>query len=333
MALYRLEAKIIGRNVSGKKRSAVAASAYRSAGKLRSVVAASAYRSGSKLQDEQTGTRHDYSQRKNGVIETVIVTPANAPEWTHDPSQLWNKVEAGEKRKDAQLAREFILAVPPELNDKEQFQLAVDWVNKDLVSQGMIAEVSLHHPKSGTNPHVHVMCTLRKLDGDNFSAKKSREWNENTLLCEWRKSWCDAENTALEKAGRPERVDHRSLKDRGIDRIPQPKIGKEAMGLKKRGVVADPERFKLVRWVKSLNAVMPWRRAIERDGEIQQHGMGETWWERSLMAVSDAGKTTRNTVADMWSKFMNRQPDRQDIEPDREPDIDITPDREPDMEL
>jgi hypothetical protein len=322
MAMYRLEAKIIGRNVSGKNRSAVAASAYRSARKLRSVVAASAYRSGSKLHDEQTGRAHDYSQRTKGVVETVILTPKNAPPWTHDPSLLWNKVEAGEKRKDAQLAREFILAVPPELNDKEQFQLAVDWVKKDLVSQGMIAEVSLHHPKSGTNPHVHVMCTLRKLDGDEFAEKKSREWNENAILCEWRESWCKAENAALEKAGRPERVDHRSLKDQGIDRIPQPKIGKEAMGLKKRGVVADPERCKLVRWVQSLNAVMPWARSIEKTGEVHQHGMGgQTWWERSLLTVSETGKSVRDAVMDTWAKFVNRRPERHENEPDREQDI------------
>ena len=78
MALYRLEAKIIGRSI-GKTKSAVAASAYRSAGKLGSVVAASAYRSGSKMRDEHTGTRHDYSRRGKGVIESTILAPENAP--------------------------------------------------------------------------------------------------------------------------------------------------------------------------------------------------------------------------------------------------------------
>jgi hypothetical protein len=123
---------------------------------------------------------------------------------------------------------------------------------------------------------------MRTIDGDKFSAKKPREWNDKGLLVHWRESWCKAENNALESAGRPERVDHRSLKARGIDRIPQPKIGKEAMGMKQRGVVADPERFKLWRWVKSLNAVRPWLRAIEKSGEVAQQGIGKTWWERSL---------------------------------------------------
>jgi hypothetical protein len=54
------------------------------------------------------------------------------------------------------------------------------------------------------------------------------------------------------------------------------------MGLKKRGVVEDPERFKLVRWVKSLNFARPWLRAIEKSQEVPQQGIGKTWWERSL---------------------------------------------------
>ena len=302
MAMYRLEAKIVGRNISkakGRKtQSVVAASAYRSA---RSIVAASAYRSGSTMRDDHNGVTHNYQPRTQGVVETALLTPENAPAWARDPSQLWNKVEASEKRKDAQLAREFVLAVPPELSPKEQFQLAADWVKKDLVSLGMIAEVTLHHPRSGTNPHVHVLCTLRKLNGDQFSAKKSREWNENKLLCHWRESWCKAENAALEKAGRPERVDHRSLKDRGIDRIPEPKLGKAATAMKRRG--EDSERFDLWRRVKLLNQTRPWARAIERFGEVQQQGLGRTWWERSLIYMAETPRVVRDSLRDTWDAF------------------------------
>src|SRR5580704_3973397 len=147
---------------------------------------------------------------------------------------------------------------------------------------------------------------MRTLDGDKFSAKKPREWNEKAQLHDWRESWCKAENDALEKAGRPERVDHRSLKDRGIDRIPEPKIGKEAMGMKKRGVEEDPRRFKLVRWIKSLNAVKPWLRAIEKFGEVRQAGMGKTWWERSLVFMADTRDAVRDSVMETWMKFISR---------------------------
>jgi len=304
MAIFRLEAKIITR------------------GGGHSAVAAAAYRTGTKLRDERADKIHDYSNRTKGVLESVILRPDNSPEWTAKTSSLWNTVELTEKRKDAQLCREFILAVPKELNAKQQFELAVGWAQKELVGKGMVAEVSLHNSKNGKNPHVHILTTMRTIDGEHFSAKKPREWNDKALLVYQRESWAKAVNAALNEAGSSARVDHRSLKDRNIDRIPEPKIGKEAMGLKKRGVVPDPERCKLVRWVKSLNAVMPWARSIEKHGEVEQHGACKTWWERSLVLAGEVGKTARDAVMDTWAKFLNRQPGGNEIPPqNREPDL------------
>jgi len=303
MALYRLEAKVFSREKRG-----------------RSVIAAAAYRNGSKIRDERYDKIHDYTRRSKGVIESVILRPENSPEWTAKPDTLWNTVELGEKRKDAQLAREYILAVPPELNAKEQFELAAGWAQSELVNKGMIAEVSLHHSKTGNNPHVHILCTMRRLDGDHFSTKKATDWNDVKLLVEQRQSWAGFVNTALEKAGRPERVDHRSLADRGIDRIPEPKIGVAATAMNRRG--EDSERFKLWRWVKNLNEIMPWKRAIERDGEVHQQGMGKTWWERSLVMVSEARETVRDTMRDTWEKFVDRHHGGHDMPPhDREQDL------------
>jgi hypothetical protein len=313
MAIYRCEAKIITR------------------GKGHSAVAAAAYRTGTKIQDERMGKTHNYSSRQKGIIETVILRPENSPEWTANTATLWNRVEQSENRKDARLAREFILALPKELSARENFQLTVEWVQAELVSKGMVVEVSLHNSKDGNNPHAHVQCTLRTIEGDKFSAKKPREWNDVAVLMDWRKSWEVTVNAALEKAGCSERVDCRSLKDQGIDRIPEPKIGKEAVGMKERCVVEDPRRFQLVRWVKSLNFARPWLAAIEKAGEVYQHGMGATWWERSLNSVAEAGKTMgaamRETVMDTWAKMLQgRQP------PVGGHDI-PTPDRNRDMDM
>ncbi len=299
MAIYRCEARIISREKRGH-----------------SVVAASAYRAGLKLKDEHSGKMHDYSRRSKGVVESAIVGPDGAPGWVHDPGQLWNKVEAGEKRIDAQLAREFILAVPKELSAEAQFQTAVDWAKKELVTSGMITEISLHHTKTGKNPHVHVLCTMRKLDGENFSAKKPREWNDVKLLLHQRESWADAVNAALEKAGRNERVDHRSLKDRGIDQIPQPKIGKEATAMKRKGVLEDPERFKAVREVKMMNEVKAMMKAVLKRGEVAQIGMGDTWWEKSITFMSRIREQAATVVKDSWRKLVDRsrQKDGPEIE-------------------
>jgi ATP-dependent exoDNAse (exonuclease V) alpha subunit len=288
MALFRLEAKIFSREKRG-----------------RSVIAAAAYRAGTKIRDEVRDKIFDYARRSKGVINSKVLAPEGAPGWALNSSQLWNTVEASEKRKDAQLAREFILAVPPELTADAQFQTAVDWAQKNLVTSGMVAEISLHHPKSGTNPHVHILCTLRKLDGDKFSAKKPREWNDVSLLVKQRETWAEAVNAALESAGRPERVDHRSLKDRGIDRAPEPKIGVSATAMKRKGLLEDPERFEVVRHVQVMNEVRPMTKAMRHQGEISQVGAGSSWWEKSITFMGRVRERAVKVIKGTWQKLVD----------------------------
>ena len=283
MALFRLEAKVFSRQKRG-----------------RSVIAAAAYRAGTKLMDEVREKTFDYTRRVNGVIQSMILAPDGAPAWVLDSGQLWNTVERSEKRVDAQLAREFILAVPPELSADEQFQTAVAWAKKELTTSGMVAEISLHHTKSGKNPHVHILCTMRKIDGEKFSAKKPREWNDVGLLVKQRETWAEAVNAALEKAGRAERVDHRSLKDRGINRAPEPKIGVAATAMKRKGVVEDTERHQLVRQVKFMNAIRPMMKAIKEHGEIYQIGVGKAWWQKSISFMARIREQADKVVSKSW---------------------------------
>ena len=289
MAIYRLEAKVMSRENRGK-----------------SVIAAAAYRAGTKLRDALSDKIYDYSRRIRGVVRSEVLTPETGPEWGRDPEKLWNAVEAGEKRKDAQLAREFILAVPPELDPDAQFRLAAEWAKKELVALGMAAEVSLHHPKTGRNPHVHILTTLRKLEPEGLSPKKSREWNEVGLLHHWRESWADAVNAALEAAGRTERVDHRSLKDRGIDREPEPKVGPEATALQRKGTEAVPRKVEERQFVKTQNDVRPLMRAVQETGEIRLHGMGRTWWERSMRVVSKIRENILGVAKRTWRSIIGK---------------------------
>jgi ATP-dependent exoDNAse (exonuclease V) alpha subunit len=306
MALFRLEAKIFSRAKCG-----------------RSVIAAAAYRAGTKLRDELREKTFDYARRARGVIQSEIFAPENAPAWAHDSSQLWNTVERSEKRVDAQLAREFVLAVPPELSPDNQFQAAVGWAKKELVTSGMVAEISLHHPASGTNPHVHILCTMRKLDGENFSAKKPREWNEKSLLCHQRKTWAEAVNAALAQAGRPERVDHRTLKAQGIDREPQPKIGVAATAMQRKGAVPDPERFKVVRQTKIWNEALPFFKSIRQHGEVQQvqeRGVGSRWWQHPVTFMAQVRERAMHAAQEAWHKLIGsrtRQPERGSPEMER----------------
>ncbi|TAM73310.1 hypothetical protein EPN44_14360 [bacterium] len=107
----------------------------RSAG--RSVVAAAACRSGERLVDERLAREYDYT-RRGVVAHREILAPEGAPAWVHDRARLWNEVERAEKRRDAQLAREFVVAIPRELGaGRAGIDLVRSWAEQ-LVAQGMV---------------------------------------------------------------------------------------------------------------------------------------------------------------------------------------------------
>lgn len=194
MAIYHLSAKVISR---AEGRSSVAAAAYRTAGRLR---------------DDRQGLVHDYS-RKGGVVHFEIMAPEIVPDWMRDRDQLWNAVEVVEKRRDAQLAREIEVALPRELDRGERLELLREFVQREFVDRGMIADVAVHESKARdgqSQPHAHIMLTMRELTGEGFG-KKDRSWNATDLLVGWREAWARDANAALERAGRSERIDHRSL--------------------------------------------------------------------------------------------------------------------------
>ncbi|MBR1445376.1 MAG: MobA/MobL family protein, partial [Firmicutes bacterium] len=113
-----------------------------SRGNGQSAVAAAAYRSGDKLIDNETGIVSDYT-RKGGVEFSEISLCENAPIEYSNRANLWNAVHEIEKTKNAQLWREFEVALPQELSREEQIETIREFV-KGLNQQGMCADWSLH---------------------------------------------------------------------------------------------------------------------------------------------------------------------------------------------
>ena len=95
------------------------------------------------LTDERTGERHNYS-RRSGVDAAEIVAPDQAPDWVRDRTQLWNAAEASERRRDSQVAREVMVALPIELDREEQRDLVREFSREEFASQGMVADVAYH---------------------------------------------------------------------------------------------------------------------------------------------------------------------------------------------
>ena len=227
-------------------------------------MAAAAYRSGEKLVNEWDGMTHDYT-RKGGIVHTEIMLPSHAPPEFQDRSTLWNSVEQIEKSSTAQLAREIEVALPVELSRAEQLALVRAFVKENFVDTGMCADFAIHDKGTG-NPHAHIMLTIRPIREDGKWGAKCRkvydldgqgqripdgkggwkshredttDWNQRGNAEKWRATWASYANRALEAAGRPERIDHRSYKRQGVDKIPTVHMGPAASQMERRGIVTD----------------------------------------------------------------------------------------------
>lgn len=82
----------------------------------------------------------------------------------------------------------------------------------------------------------------------------SEHWNSEEQLTAWRAAWADVSNRCLERAGREERIDHRSNAARGLDEQPTIHEGVTARALEKKGIVSD--RCELNRQIKADNALL-----------------------------------------------------------------------------
>jgi Ti-type conjugative transfer relaxase TraA len=277
MAIYHFTAKVISRS---KGRSAVAAAAYRAA---------------SQIHDYRQDLTFDYAAKPD-VIHSEILAPDGAPEWVRDRELLWNAVEAGEKRRDSQVAREVEFALPEELTKSEAIALAREFVEREFVARGMVADLNVHWDQG--NPHAHIMLTMRELTADGFGLKTT-EWNRRELLGEWREHWADLANEHLLRAGLDIRIDHRSYKDQdqGVGLEPTSHLGRAVDEMRARG--EQPERFRQLEQVRERNA-----RMIEQRPEIvfdnltrRQSTFTRRDTAREVFRSIDDGERFRNLMA------------------------------------
>ena len=275
--------------------------------KGKSALAAAAYRSGTKLTNEWDGLTHDYTH-KGGVVHAEIMLPSHAPPEFADRSILWNSVEQIEKSRDSQLAREVEVALPRELTREQQLALLRAYVKDNFVAAGMCADFALHDKCDG-NPHAHILLTIRPLKEDGTWGAKCRkvydldehgqripdgkggwknhredttDWNDKGKAEVWRAAWAAYTNQALKDAGRPERIDHRSYKRQGIDKIPSVHLGPAASQMEKRGILTDKGEVnrqiaadnKLLKEIKArITRLYNWSKAEAEKPEGQQPSM------------------------------------------------------------
>lgn len=234
LAFFHMSVKTVGRN-QGK-----------------SIVAFAAYISGQKLHDDYYGLARDYSRRQD-VRYSGIRLPKDAPSKFRNRQDLWNEVEIVEKRKDARLAREIVLAFPREFTFAEQIALLEKYTITNFVQLGMIADFAIHDNRKG-NPHAHILLTTRIVGPTGF-ALKNRVWDKRENVALWRDQWAKSINEVFRRKGIEKRATPESYKLLGIDhfRAPMKHMGKAASALKQRGIQTDRSLYN--RDVEKLNRV------------------------------------------------------------------------------
>ncbi|WP_028749762.1 Ti-type conjugative transfer relaxase TraA [Rhizobium mesoamericanum] len=221
-------------------------------GSGRSVVMSAAYRHCAKMEYEREARVIDYT-RKQGLLHEEFAIPAGSPKWLRAiiadrtvsgaSEAFWNRVEAFEKRSDAQLAKDVTLALPVELTAEQNIALMRDFVEHHITTKGVVADW-VYHDAPG-NPHVHLMTPLRPLAEDGFGAKKVAVLgpdgnpirnNAGKIVYElwagsvddfnaFRDGWFACQNRHLALAGLDIRIDGRSFEKQHIALKPTIHLG------------------------------------------------------------------------------------------------------------
>jgi ATP-dependent exoDNAse (exonuclease V) alpha subunit len=243
MAVYFLNMKTFGRGNGSSAASAVA------------------YRAGERIRDERTGKTYDHSERQD-VMHKEIVLPSkfagDEMSWARDRASLWNAAEGAEARKNARVAREYLVALPAELSHQQRVHLVKRFSQELSDRYGFAVDFAIHAPRDfpGSDPrnfHAHLLTTTREVQLEGLGAKTTLDMNDTTRrqmglkpavheLFHVRARWAEVTNEALQEAHIAARIDHRTLAAQGIDREPAPHIPHASIEMERHGyrsVVAE----------------------------------------------------------------------------------------------
>jgi ATP-dependent exoDNAse (exonuclease V) alpha subunit len=219
-----------------------------------SAVSAAAYRAGERIRDERTGRTYDHTDRQD-VLHKEILVPSHLAAsdlgWARDRARLWNAAEDAEVRKNARVAREYLVALPAELDPVQRLALARHFSRELTDRYRFVLDLTVHAPRNfpGSDPrnfHAHLLATTREATCAGLGPKTTLELNDAKRrelglpsgIHEFlyaRERWATVANDALRDAHTQARVDHRSLAAQGIDREPYPHIPRAAYEMERHG--------------------------------------------------------------------------------------------------
>ena len=227
-----------------------------------------------------------------------------------DRSDLWNMAEQAENRKDARTAKEWVIALPDELDANDRKELARDFARNLVNKYGVVADLAIHEPSKGgddRNHHAHIMLTTRKavLHGNDIkltdkadielsNAKRSKLGLGTTQedIKAVRQMWAEVANNALERAGQRQKIDHRSYADQNSQLQPTIHEGNAVTQLRRQGIETEISRY--------------------NDRVKQSNTKGIEQEQARNTDVLDTGLTRANNRLEQWQK--NQEAKRQEKE-------------------
>jgi len=203
------------------------------------VTRAAAYRAGERIRDERTSEVYNYSDRQDVLHKEIVLASQCAgrtdTNWARDRAALWNAAEdAG--RRNARLAREVLVTLPPELAPARRTELARSFVRELADRYQSAVDLAVHEPRRDSDErhhHAHLLMTAREVTPGGLGRRTALELSgteryarglppSKAELLWMRERWAQVTNQMLRDAGLSELVDHRSYQAQGIDREPVP---------------------------------------------------------------------------------------------------------------
>jgi Ti-type conjugative transfer relaxase TraA len=131
-----------------------------------------------------TGARYNFSHKASDLVHHEIMLPKGAPTRFQDAATLWDEATLKEItinrrtrrarfKKNAQVAKHVVLALPKELDDAGRLELTRLFVYENFTKFGVAVEFAIHRPdpNSPDNHHAHLLVTTRLVRKDGFGSK------------------------------------------------------------------------------------------------------------------------------------------------------------------
>lgn len=275
-----------------------------------STLATLSYITAQRARDERLGQTFYGFGRRERVEATGTLLPEGAPEEWRDPVKLFNALETYEKAANARCGKKMIIALPREWSLEASENVLREYIEEQLCRRGYAATYAIHTDAEGNNPHAHVLIANRVISKQGKWAAKARSeyvldetgervplidkatgeqklgkrnerlWkrrkvsynplDEKDVLKDLRKTWADTANRYLDQSNQ---IDHRSLKDQGIDRLPTIHLGYASGEMVARG--EPSERAQRAETIRQTNDAIAEVSRIEAMIERAKQGASE----------------------------------------------------------